>query len=124
MANQNGSQQQNTNPGTLVSVKRVRKGEDTKGREKIVLTFGTDNQGANGLEALISALETYRGKQVNFDIRLDQKTTDRGVKFDTAFVIIKEMIPKDQQGTTYTPKNQSRADAVRAKAEKIQKQFE
>lgn len=115
------------NQGTLVSVKRVRKDVDAKNRDKVVLTFGTDNQGRDGLAELIAALKQYEGKQVNFDIRLDKKTTERGVAFDTAFVIVKEMIPKAAGGgapgkAQYVPK-QSRKDQVQQRAKQINESF-
>ena len=119
MGNENNQQQQ----GTIVSVKRVRKGFDTKEREKIVLTFGPDSKGRDSALALARAIQALEGKQINFDIRLDKKESDNGT-FDTAFVIVKEMVPKDQRKATFVPKNKSRADDVKAKAKKIQEQFD
>lgn len=113
-----------TKEGTLVNVKRVRRDTDKGGRDKLVLTFGTDKEGKDGLVQLIDALEQYRGKQVNFDIRVQEKQASNGSTFDSAFVIIKEMIPKDQAQTTYVPKNTARATTVKASADKIRKQFE
>jgi hypothetical protein len=112
--------------GTIVNVKRVRKGQDHAGREKLVLTFGLDSEGNNGLEALIAALQEYAGKQVNFDIRVEEKTSKSGSKFDAAFVKITEMIPRDQAGaqTTFVPKGTARANAAKANAEKVKRAIE
>jgi hypothetical protein len=120
------SETTNQNNGTIVNVKRVRRDQDAKGRDKVVLTFGLDQDGNNGLDSLLAALETYRGKQVNFDIRLEQKTSGAGAKFDAAFVIVKEMIPKDQAAaqTTFVPKGSARANAARANADKVRKAIE
>lgn len=103
-----------------MNVKRVRRGTDKSEREVLALTFGIDKQtGANGADALIEALEAYRGKQVNLDIRLSEKETKTGQKFDSAFVIVKEMIPKGQATTsTFTPKNKDRAAAAKASADR------
>lgn len=126
-------QQQYNTPATFVNVKRVRTGEqDSKGRDKTVLTFGLgkDPQGneVNGLDSLISALLPYQGKQVNFAIHVEEKTTPQGRTFPSAFVKITEMIPKDQGGgpqgkTVYAPKAQSRSEAVKATAAAIKSKF-
>lgn len=121
--NQQGNGQGQGQPGTIINVKRVRKGTDSKEREKVVLTFGTDKDGRNGLDALLNALEQHRGKQVNFDIRLGKQQTERGAAFDTAFVIVKEMIPLDQKPATYVSKGKG-SSTTAAKAQKIQEQFE
>ena len=123
--------QQYDKPATFVSVKRVRTGEkDSKGRDRTVLTFGLgkDPQGneINGLDALIAALLPYQGKQVNFAVHLEEKTTPQGRKFPSAFVKITEMIPKDAGGggqTQFVPKNQTRNQSIRATAEKIKQTF-
>lgn len=116
------------NNGTLVGAKRVRTGTDNAGRKKTVLTFGLDKNGNNSADQLLAALETLRGKQVNFDIRVGEKESANGT-FETAFVIIKEMVPKDQQTSSggqakFVPKNKSRAENVKATAQKIREQME
>lgn len=116
-------------PATFVNVKRVRTEKDTKGRDQYVFTFGlgNDKQGnqINGLDQLIAALETYRGKQVNLDFRVEEKTAESGRTFPSAFCRIVEMIPKDQQTTkaTFVPKNQTKTQALQAKAAKLAEQF-
>ncbi len=117
-------------PSTFVNVKRVKAGEqDDKGREKTVLTFGlqTDRNGneVNTCDQLIEALEQYRGKQVNIDIRVGEAESAQGRKFPTAFVRIYEMIPKDAQAgrVAFVPKKPSRTDDVKARAAKIQQDF-
>lgn len=112
-------------PGTLVNVKRVRKDVDTKGREKVVLTFGLDKDGNNGADALIAALAEYSGKQINFDIRLEEKESAHGT-FTTAFVIVKEMIPKTAGGGkgSFVPKNKAKTEAVKANTAKIRQQLD
>lgn len=117
------------NQGTLVNVKRVRRGEqDNSGRDKIVLTFGTDQDGNNGLDTFLTALEGLRGKQANVDIRISTKEGRNGT-FDTAFVIVKEMIPKGAGGApgagkTYVPKDQASAAKAQAAADRARKAME
>lgn len=113
-----------TNNGTILNVKRVRKDTDAKGREKVVLTFGLDKDGNNGADALLATLQELAGKQVNFDIRLEEKTSSSGASFMTAFVIVKEMIPKDAGTTKYVPKNSQRAAQVKSTAAKIKAQLD
>ncbi len=125
----NPQQQQYDTPATFVNVKRVRKELDTKKREQVVFTFGLgkDKQGneVNGADQLIAALEQYRGKQVNLDFRIEEKTSEQGRTFPSAFCRIVEMIPKDQQQgkATYVPKNQSKAQNLQDKANKLAEQF-
>ncbi len=111
--------------GAIINVKRVRRDVDFNKREKVVLTFGLNRDGGNDLDTLIATLQSYQGKQVNFDIRLDKKTSERGAAFDTAFVIVKEMIPKDMAdaSSTFTPKK-SKQDDVRERAKKFEKGIE
>lgn len=115
-------------PGTLVGVKRVRRATDAKGREKIVLTFGLDQNGDNTLDGLLAALESLRGKQANVDIRISEKQTEGGASFETAFVIVKEMIPKAAGGGApkgkFVPKNKSRAEDLKARAKQISQSLE
>jgi hypothetical protein len=119
------SQEQNQGPqGTLVNVKRVREDVDSKGRRKVVLTFGLDKDGNNGLDKLINTLTELQGKQANFDIRLEEKTSDKGTKFMTAFVIVKEMIPREAGQTQFVPKNTTRANTARANAAKVRSAIE
>lgn len=125
----NNNQQYNT-PATFVNVKRVRIGEqDSKGREKTVLTFGLvkgkDGEETNSLDALIAALLPYQGKQVNFSIHMEEKESN-GRTFPSAFVKITEMIPKGQEAgatkTVYTPKV-SKGEATKARSEQIRNSF-
>jgi hypothetical protein len=121
---------ENQVPSTLVNVKRVRKGTEKKGKnqdqDQLVITFGlyedfTTGVTRNSLDELIETLLPYQGKQVNLDIRVSQKQSKSGKKFDTAFVIVKEMIPKEQtQGrATYTTKASSKQDTIRKQASKF-----
>ena len=117
------------NPSTLVPTKRVRL-ESGKGKngdqEQIVLTFGLDKEGGNNLKDLYNALTPYveQNKQVNFDIRITEKTSERGTKFPSAFVLVREMIPRAEGGgyagakATFT-KKPSRQDAIKAQANKF-----
>lgn len=122
------SEQQYQNSGTIVGAKRIRKDEvDVKGREKIVLTFGPDSQGRDGAKALANAINELvsEGKQINFDIRIGEAESARGTKFPTAFVLVKEMVPKDAGGGQVSyQKKESRQDSIKAKAEKVRKAVE
>ncbi len=125
----NATTQTYDTPATFVNVKRVRTETDSKGRAQTVFTFGlgTDRQGnsINGLDLLIAALTPYAGKQVNLDFRVEEKTSEQGRKFPSAFVRIVEMIPKDQQTAkaTYVPKTSNKAEAVKANAARLAEQF-
>jgi hypothetical protein len=112
------------NNGALINVKRVRKDTDTKGRDKVVLTFGLDKNGNNGADSLLTALAALQGKQVNFDIRMEEKVTEAGATFTSAFVLVKEMIPKEQGTTSYVPKTPQRAASTKATAAKIKAQLD
>lgn len=116
------------NNGTILNVKRVRRATDKKGREQIVLTFGLGNTPngtpVNGADQLIASLAEYAGKQINFDVRLDKKTGPSGAEFDTGFVIVKEMIPKDdprntQAKTKFVPKGQTRTAELAKNADRV-----
>lgn len=110
-------------PSTLVGAKRVRSGEkDSKGRERVVLTFDAEQTALLAAEFSKYAAE---GKQVNFDTRIGEAESANGRKFPTAFTIVKEMIPKDAGGATanYKPKA-SRADQLKAQAEKLRSNVE
>lgn len=114
-------------PATFVNVKRVRQAQDSKGREQLVLTFGL-TKGRNGEEintadALIDALEQYRGKQVNLDVRIEEKDSGNGRTFPSAFVRVVEMIPKGQGGGTGRTQFVSKGQAAATKAKNITKQF-
>lgn len=119
-------------PSTLVPVKRVRT-ESGKGKngdqEQIVLTFGLDKEGGNGADALIEALLPYKGKQINFDVRITEKVSQNGSKFPAAFVLVKEMIPREAGGytgngkATFTKKPTNK-DRIQAQAAKFQKGVE
>lgn len=121
------SNQQYDTPATFVNVKRVLQGKDAKDRDQVKLTFGLtrDREGneINTCDQLIEALEQYRGKQVNFDIRIGEAESN-GRKFPTAFVRIVEMIPKDGPATktVYVPKA-SKAEATKSKSEEIRNKF-
>lgn len=124
MSEQNAQQ----NAGTIVGAKRVRKDEkDTKGREKFVLTFGPDSRGIDGAQALADAINSLvaEGKQINFDVRIGESTSANGRSFPTAFVIVKEMVPKDQASAQVTyAKKPSRQDSLKAKADKVRASIE
>lgn len=117
--------------GVLVGAKRVRRVEaDARGREQIVLTFGPDKQGRDSALELAQAITDLvnEGKQINFDVRLDKKQTERGKSFDVAFVIIKEMVPKDAEvgggkSPKFTPKP-SRAQTLKKTADQIRREVE
>ncbi len=124
------AQQQYSTPATFVNVKRVRLGDkDSKGRDKMTLTFGLGSDRAgnevNNLNSLIAALEQYRDKQVNFTIHTEEKEDPQSKrKFPSAFIKITEMIPKDQQQgkVAFVPKADKKAN-VQANAAKIREQF-
>jgi hypothetical protein len=120
------SQNENQNNGTIVGTKRVRREKDTKKRDKVVLTFGLDKEGRNSADALISAVSALKGKQINLDIRIEEKTTESGKKYDAAFVLVKEMIPKDQGGgqTTYVPKPATSKKDLKDRAAEVAKALE
>lgn len=117
-------------PATFVNVKRVRQEKDTKGRDKVKLTFGTytDRNGTerNSLDELISALLELKAEgksgQANLDIRIEEKTSERGSKFPSAFVMVTEMIPKEAGQVRFVPK-QSRTEAVKARTAQIKADF-
>ncbi len=117
-------------PMTFVNAKRVRTGDKTaKGANKTTVTFGLVNDFKTGAEVntadqLITALEQYRGKQVNLMIFVEDKEHD-GRKFQSAYVGVTEMIPKDQtQGkATFVPKNQTTAAKIEAKSKQLAEQF-
>lgn len=122
------NQNQQENPSTLVSVKRVRmdsgKGKN-QDQEQIVLTFGLGKEGENSLKDLYNALTPYveADKQINFDIRITEKTSERGSKFPSAFVLVREMIPRAEGGgfagkSNFT-KKPSRQDTIKKQAEKF-----
>lgn len=131
------AEQENQVPSTLVNVKRVRQ-ETGKGKsgdqEATVLTFGIyedfrTKETKNSLDELIDALLPYKGKQVNFDIRVSEKTGAGGKTFPTAFVIVKEMIPRGDTPsvgvkTTYTAKTSSRQTDIKNQAAKFSRGIE
>lgn len=120
--------EQYQNSGSIVGAKRVRKDEqDIKGRDKIVLTFGPDKKGRDGAKELAKAISELAeaGKQINFDIRIGEAEGAGGRTFPTAFVLIKEMIPKSEGGGQVGfAKTESRQDAMKAQAEKVRKSVE
>ena len=124
------NEQTQENPSTLVPVKRVRL-ESGKGKngdqEQIVLTFGLDKEGKNGLQAFVKSLQDILNagdqKQANVDIRITEKQSERGTKFPSAFVLVREMIPRDAGGgfggkATYT-KKPTNQDKIKAQANKF-----
>lgn len=122
------SDNNNENRGVLVGTKRVRSEIDSKGRKRTVLTFGPtkgpDGEMVDTASALIEALELLRGKQINFDVRVSEMTSERGTTFETAFVIVKEMIPKDATQTKFVPKNQAKASQAKATSARIKAALE
>lgn len=122
-------------PSTFVNVKRVKEGQDSKGRDTLTVTFGltTDQSGAeiNTLDALIDALTTLQGKQANITIHLEDKQSSDGRTFKSAFARVTEMIPRGAPGgmpskAQYVPKaaSASRTEAVKAQAAKIRNDFQ
>ena len=116
-------------PSTFVNVKRVKEGQDSKGRNTLTVTFGTktDKNGVevNTLDQLIDALTALRGKQANITLHLEDVQTDRGTTFKTAFARVTEMIPRGATGggkAQFVPK-QSRANTVKARAAQINQEF-
>ena len=117
--------QQYSQPATFVGTKRVRVGEkDSKGRDKTTLTFGIqsrDGQEINTLDQLIEALLPLRGKQANLTVYIEEKQTQNGRTFPSAFVRVTEMIPREQGGgrTQFVPKSKpdvkAQAASIRAK---------
>lgn len=85
---------ENNNDSVLLNTKRTRVDKDVKERDRLVVTFNQEQT-----EALIEALTALKGRQVNFDVRTEEKTGSRG-KFLSSFVLIKEMIPKAAGATT------------------------
>lgn len=120
--------QQYDKPATFVNVKRVRQDKDSKGREQTVLTFGLtknkDGEEINTCDDLIAALLPYKGKQVNLDVRMEEKTSAQGRKFPSAFVRVVEMIPKEQGTVGFVAKTQTKSETLKATAAKIQQDFE
>lgn len=112
------------NKGTLVNVKRVRRGTDHKEREQVVITLGLDKEGNNSLDKFIEAVAALRGKQANFDIRFEKKTTDKGYEFESAFLIVKEMIPKDVPQARFVPKTEKKAADLKKRANAIKAELE
>ncbi len=117
-------------PMTFVNAKRIRTGDKTaKGANKTTVTFGLVNDFKTGVEVntadqLIAALEQYRGKQVNIMLFVEDKEHD-GRKFQSAYVGVTEMIPKDQQPgkATFVPKSSQTAAKIEAKAKQLAEQF-
>ena len=112
-------------PSTFVNVKRIKQGKDDKGRDKLVLTVGLNRDGRNDLDTLIDALTALRGKQANLDIRVSETQGADGRTFPTAFIRVVDMVPKSEGAgkTTFVPKNQARANNVKASAQKIRQDF-
>lgn len=116
-------------PSTFVNTKRVRLGEDSKGRQTTTVTFGLtknrDGVEINSADSLREALNALEGKQVNLTIHVEEKVSDQGRKFPSAFVRVTEMIPKDAGGggrTQYVPKA-SKAEATANRTNEIRAKF-
>lgn len=112
-------------PSTLVGAKRVKSGEkDSKGRERVMLTFDAEQTALLAAEFTKYASE---GKQVNFDVRVGEAESASGRKFPTAFTIVKEMIPLSQGGgggaANFKPKA-NRTDKLKSAADKIRAEVE
>lgn len=115
-------------PSTFVNVKRVKQETDDKGRDKVVLTFGTytdkNDVERNSLNELIDALLVLQGKQANLDVRIEMREAQSGAKYPSAFVRVTEMIPRAQGQTQFVAKGStSRTTDVKARAAKIQQDF-
>lgn len=113
-------------PATLVGAKRVREVEaDAKGRKQVVFTFGPDSKGNNGAIALANAINELasQGKQINLDFRIGEAEGKGGRTFSTAFLLVKEMVPKAAGTSSYTAKP-STADKLAKQAEKIRAEVE
>lgn len=117
-------------PSTFVNVKRVKTGEDSKGRDTVTVTFGLtkgkDDVEVNTLDALIDALLPLQGKQANLTIHMQEVQSNDGRTFLSAFARVTEMIPRGAGGggkTQFVPKT-SKADQVRARSQKIQADFQ
>lgn len=108
------------NKGTLISVSRTNEGKDTKERARYEFTFSSDSQSPSGdkideVGKLIEALEALRGKKVKFDFRVEERQSRAGTTFLSSFVIVKEVIPRDQATTkTYAPKAKTAANKAAA----------
>lgn len=121
-------------PSTFVNLKRVKQGEDSKGRETVTATFGLtttkDGVEVNTLDNLIEALTALQGKQANITIHMEEKEAGGGRSFLSGFARVTEMVPKSAGGgatkTAYVPKaaGSGRADQVRARSQKIQQDFQ
>lgn len=111
---------------TLVSVKSVREGEDLSQRKRVELTLGEDKRGVNGLQELIDALNVYAksGNPVKLDVRIGEQTSKQGRKFPTAFILVKEVVPVEEDAPKNFKKVESRADRVKARAADIESALE
>jgi hypothetical protein len=119
-------------PSTFVNVKRVKKGEDSKGRETLTVCFGLtkskDGNEVNTLPDLVSALGILaaEGKQANITIHMEEKQSADGYAFTSAFARVTEMIPKGQGGgagrTQFVPKA-SKGQTAAASAANVRAQF-
>lgn len=106
-------------PSTFVNVKRVKTGEDSKGRNTLTATFGLtkgrDGAEVNTLDTLIDALTALRGKQANITIHMEEKEVEgTGRSFLSAFARVTEMIPRDAGGgkTAYVSKKSNAAQTA------------
>lgn len=115
-------------PSTFVNAKRVKEGEDSKGRRTTQMTFGLKNNRdgveVNTADDLRNALNALEGKQVNITFHVEDVDAGNGRTFAGGFARVTEMIPKDQQQgrTAFVPK-QSAAAATKAKTDSIRQKF-
>ncbi len=103
--------------GVLINVKRVteeKKQGKKQDQDKSMFCIGENTDGTNELDKLIAALEQYKGKQVNFDFRVTDKEHE-GRKYRGAFLIVKEMVPRDKQPSAKKTDIKAKADEIRQK---------
>lgn len=119
-------------PSTFVNVKRVKRGEDSKQRETLTVTFGLtkDKEGneVNTLDNLIEALTALQGRQANITIHMEEKDGGNGRSFLSAFARVTEMIPRAEGGgpsggAKFTPKTNNRQADVQQRAASIRQNF-
>lgn len=119
MSNQN--KQYDGPPSTFVNLKRVKQGEDSKGRQTVTATFGlTKDKDGNEVNTLLPLAEAIndlasQGKQANLTIHFEEKDGGQGRTFLSGFARITEMVPRGANGggagkTAYVPKKSAVAE--------------
>lgn len=114
------------NNGTIINVSRTNELIDAKERKRLEFVFNSNATDLNGnprneVDELIGALTALRGKKVKLDFRVEEKTAKSGKKFPTAFLLVKEVVPKTEGTTTYAPKgNKSAASKAAAVAAAVE----